>query len=248
LDTHFRHLCLAIYDLLNDDDEDVRIAASRTAVQILLTTDTQTQNVSDLEPITASQRLLSFLIRRWARSQDFFREAFTRVFVNLEPVTEQITRHSQTDQALFVEEKQNLYIDDAREIAVWSQVVMKLSWPEAVDQTLAKGLGAWAEQGIPSLRRDGTALVAKAETFTLGLSVIYGAEILLRLSAAGISPVRPSEIRATLISWISELDKSGDAGTWRSELERVLQQSLRLKLGKLNSVLEDVLAQHEPTI
>jgi hypothetical protein len=153
----------------------------------------------------------------------------------------------QTDQALFAEEKQNLYIDDAREVAVWAQVVMKLSWPGAVDQPLVKSLGIWIEEGIPALRSQGTTkLASNAETFTLGLSVIYGAEILLRLSAIGISPVRPSDLRAALIAWISELDRAGDAGTWRSELERVLQQSLRLKLGNLNTVLEDVLAQQGP--
>jgi hypothetical protein len=125
---------------------------------------------------------------------------------------------------------------------------MKLSLPGAVDSCLVKQLGVWVEDGLPFLQSYGTDLAAKAETFTLGLAVIYGAEVLLRLSASGMSPVRPSEIRTMLISWISELDKSGDAGTWRSEIERVLQQSLRLKLGSLNTVLEDVLAQYEPSI
>jgi hypothetical protein len=248
LDAEYRNLCIAVYDLLNDDDEDIRIVAASIATQMLSNVDVENHREPDLEPITASQRLLSFVVRRWSGSKDLFGQAFTRLFGKFEPVDEQISRYIQTDQALFAEEKQNLYIDDAREVAVWAQMAMKLSWPEAVDQTLVKHLGTWVENGIPSLRSHGTSLMSKAETFTLGLSVIYGAEILLRLSASGMSPIRPSDLRATLISWISELDKAGDAGTWRSELERVLQQSLRLKLGNLNTVLEDVLAQQGPGV
>jgi hypothetical protein len=247
LDADFCDLCIAVYDLLNDDDEDIRITAASIAVRILSVVDVENRNEPDLEPITASQRLLNFIIRRWRSSKDLFHLAFTRIFRTFQPVNNQISRSMQTDQALFAEEKQNLYIDDAREVAVWAQVVMKLSWPGAVDQPLVKSLGIWIEEGIPALRSQGTTkLASNAETFTLGLSVIYGAEILLRLSAIGISPVRPSDLRAALIAWISELDRAGDAGTWRSELERVLQQSLRLKLGNLNTVLEDVLAQQGP--
>jgi hypothetical protein len=248
LDEDFRSLCIAVYDLLNDDDEDIRIAAASIATRILSVVDAENHNEPDLEPITASQRLLNYVVRRWSGSKHLFREALTRPFGTFEPVDEQILRYTQTDHALFAEEKQNLYIDDAREAAVWAQMAMKLSWPEAVDQTFVKRLGTWVENGIPSLRNHGTSLLSKAETFTLGLSVIYGAEILLRLSASGMSPIRPSDLRAALILWISELDKAGDAGTWRSELERVLQQSLRLKLGNLNTVLEDVLAQQGPGV
>lgn len=49
--------------------------------------------------------------------------------------------------AVFVEEKQNLYIDDVKEINIWADVLVGLD-PAAWDATLASALEKWAVEGL----------------------------------------------------------------------------------------------------
>lgn len=252
LDQSFLDLSLAVYELLNDDDEETRLLAAAVCGRILIVAGAHDSSEPDIEPITASQELLQYCARRWKSSPEFFRHAFAHAFAIEVPVAEQLTKLSHADVALFAAEKQNLYIDDAREVRVWSQVVTRLA-PSAIERARLAALGTWVLDGLGALSTHPVrTATARAEVFTLGLTVLYGAEVLLRLGSVGVPlSVRPSDLKAALIAWMTAEQKRSPAGgnaLWRREIERVLQDAIRLKLGSLNTVLEDALASCGPGV
>lgn len=191
MDAIFLNICVATYDLLNDDDEDIRLLAARITCRILAAASKGRQQ-TEYEPTVSSQKLLGLCVSRWPESEDLAATALRRAF-NLsedwspQPVAGQITALSKGDTALFAEEKQNLYIDDAREVRVWSQVAQRIS-SRAISGELMAFLAAWVDAGLDALEIQAQRTVdgalgwsSKADVFTLGLRVIFGAEVLLAL-------------------------------------------------------------------
>ena len=246
----FLHLCLVVYDLLNDDDEDIRVLASRAACGILATDKPRNGN-SDLVPVVASQRLIDFMMRRWRDNDALVREAFVRAFsISGEAevsVTGRLNVSEHIETALFMEEKQNLYIDEAREVRAWSQVLIRLP-SQSMPPSLLKRLGHWVTDGLAVLTQKMSAVAdgplgwtTKPELFVLGLQVVYGAEMLLRYVERGAkTSVRPSSLRKQLADLSAGGGDDGINGLWQSEIDRVLSQSVNHKLCKVHALLESL--------
>jgi hypothetical protein len=128
-----------------------------------------------------------------------------------------------------VEEKQNLYIDDALEVRVWSQVLIR-STKGPTASSLVKLLSDWVSDGLEAIRErfrsefDGAlGWSTKPEGFTLGLQVIYGTELLLVLADRGARlPVRPSELRFKLGRLLVAARERDANELWIREMERVI--------------------------
>lgn len=249
LDTIFLHMCIATYDLLNDDDEDIRLLAARITCRILAATSNGDEQ-TEYEPIVSSQKLLGLCISRWPEGEDLAATAIWRGFnisedSSPQPVAEQVAVLSKGDTALFAEEKQNLYIDDAREVRVWSRVAQKMS-PKALSGKPMATLAAWVGAGLDALKTQAQTTVdgalgwsSKAEVFTLGLRVIYGAEVLLALVRRGSRiPLEPSSLRKGLYECLEAFDTAHVHPLWRWEVERVLAESVTHKLKILNQRAE----------
>ncbi|KAK4546587.1 hypothetical protein LTR36_001804 [Oleoguttula mirabilis] len=246
----FLRLCLAVYDLLNDDDEEIRDVASRATCKILAT-EGQRHSHEDLAPAVASQRLLAFLIRRWSADNAFHHEAFFRAFgisqLDDSDIAERLV-DTVTDTALFAEEKQNLYIDDAREVKAWSQTLLLLP-AQDFPNVLLKRLGGWTAAGLDTLtdrlatRPDGAlGWTTTPEGFVLGLQVVYAVEVLLHCAAQGgrIS-VRPSRLRRGLAVLSSSGDEGGGMnGLWKREVDRVVADSVTEKLRIIHARLRNL--------
>ncbi|GIZ45496.1 hypothetical protein CKM354_000865900 [Cercospora kikuchii] len=251
----FLQLCLAVYDLLNDDDEDIRLLASEIITQILAAGPTR---APAFEPIVASQRLLAFCIGRWPDSPGFVAHAFQRAFdiANAETVPRSVARQleasTQNNTALFAEEKQNLYIDEAKEVRVWSQVLQKLS-VQSIDKALIAKLATWVDEGLNALtahsesNADGALgwTTTEPEIYVLGLQVVYAVELLFNLSARGAKiPLQPSELRKRLYTLITALEKAEGNCLWRWEAERILSESLSLKISSVSGFIGKGLEEH----
>lgn len=94
----------------------------------------------------------------------------------------------QEDTALFVEEKQNLYVDEAQEAGVWQEVMLSMA-RSAEDCDILQSLKEWATQGLDALlevtekEEDGPlGWTSKADVFTLGVRILFAAQVVLRLS------------------------------------------------------------------
>ena len=242
LHSYFLRLCIAIYDLLVDDDEDIRNLAAEITQRIAATSGKI--HAADVEPITAGSKLLTFCVKQWPRNLHLAIQAAVRAFGISEPnwtsVSEQLLSLTWNDTALFAVEKQNLYIDEVREAWVWSRMLMRLS-PAALPKAMIKKLGHWAADGLTALADRGKSEIdgplgwtSKPEVFTLGMRVIYGTEVLFSLVERNRRiPVAPSQLRKKLYDFINVSKASGVNFFWCSEAERVLSESVSHKLLKI---------------
>ncbi|WPH02770.1 Hypothetical protein R9X50_00563800 [Acrodontium crateriforme] len=257
--SQFLRLCIMIYDLLNDDDEDVRQLASSATSRILVN-DAQKTTLPDLEVIVASQKLMAFIVKTWPDSPVLMREIFARAFgvtSQREEVLDTLTPQlreldsktaTTTDTALFAEEKQNLYIDESREVRIWTQALLAVLPKHLPPKSLTTVLANSVPKNLDllmqrtSLGADGAlGWTSMPANFPLGLQVIYSAEALLRLVECGLrTPVAASEVRQKLGELSTLFEQRDVNGWWRAELDRVLSKSMEHKVKNLGTLLRAV--------
>jgi len=251
----YLRLCILVYDLLNDDDEDLRLPAAQMTGRIL-TAETSARKGTDLVPLVASQELVKFLTRKWPTNTDLAEVALKRAFgmtpTSFSPVANRFDQYGQSDTALFAEEKQNLYIDEAREVKVWCQVLLRLR-PSVLSRRTVSSLATWVAGGLATLktrsaREEDSAvkLTPNAGIFVVGMQVIYGAELLLHLAACGRKlhvPVAPSFLRRLLMEIATASSPGGSSCLWRNEIERILARSVLQKLRIVHERLHQFMRQ-----
>lgn len=178
---------LALYDTLLDDDDEVReIGAS--GVSIILG--------RSLVPLAAATEFAGWLSRTYADSELLHKTIIRRItgvhyhFLeyglqqpDTRPVAEQLHEASKEDNALFMEEKQNLFIDEVREMKTWAAALRSAGG--ALGKQTAARLLPWVLDGLARLteaaKKDDGAFgwTAKPGVFTLCMSVILGARALI---------------------------------------------------------------------
>lgn len=168
---------LALYDSLNDDDDDVRDVGSAAVKSIL---------GQALVPIEAANRLLSWLSQRFGHDSTFRQVVVRRIMGDTRfpspeshtaSVSDELQNAMKFDDSLFVIEEQNLFVDEVREAQRWVSIYDSLSW-EAKDPAL-EVLAEWSGDGIDELRRlvgeeDGPlGYGSKPEVFAILSRVVY---------------------------------------------------------------------------
>jgi hypothetical protein len=156
----------ALYDALNDDDDEIRDIAAVASKEIL---------GGSMIPMQAADSLLAWLGPRYETSQQFaslvtgrmtgrnFLSMTTRVVEAEElltswvPAATQLSRSLVFDDALFVIEEQNLYIDKVREAERFRQVLLSIiKTSGAVEAHAAASVAAlkvWTMDGMRALLR-----------------------------------------------------------------------------------------------
>jgi len=142
---------VTLYNLLNDDDEDVRAEAALAAANLLQ--HDQRQRALGLSPIAARELLLTRLIQEYGKTVELAECAVIRIMLLRQnitgrsdmpslanvcavPVQSKIHRLLRAKDDLFAEESQNLYIDDIQETKAWNGVLrhcIDQLTPEQVD-------------------------------------------------------------------------------------------------------------------
>ncbi|KND95020.1 hypothetical protein TOPH_00464 [Tolypocladium ophioglossoides CBS 100239] len=138
---------LALYDALNDDDDEVRDVGA-TAVNGI--------TGEALVPLEAANCLLRWLARHFGNSSSFKAEVASRMVGHYgiktlktsawEPAEHELAKAMEFDDSLFVVEERNLFIDEVREAKRWVDVFESLQW-DGGDETLAR-LDSWIQGGI----------------------------------------------------------------------------------------------------
>lgn len=184
-------LSLLVYDALNDDDDEIRDIAAHIATRIMLGKQYKTE-MRDAVPLLASQRLTEYLARTYPESKVLCEEALRRLVgcgFDSElfggEFEDMLGRARKEDNSLFVQEKQNLFVDGNREAVMWSRVLRRVS-ANAVRRALARWFAMWVMDGIALLTTTARTGVdgplgwtSKPDVFALGMRVVYGAEVLL---------------------------------------------------------------------
>ena len=255
---------LALCDILVDDDEDVRDHGARTVSTLLSTIEldhlSSTTTSLSLSPPAARRRLLRFLEERYWKSAAMFVEVVRRlagidsmyrvkahglcdnvedqakdIASQLCPVAELFLEARTTQIAVFVEEKQNLYIDTVREADEWATLVVQIN-PGAWDPNLTKALESWTIDGLTyfletyenSHDRGALSPTSKPEVYTLFMRVILSARVLMTQSSQSSSNGKAKENTCRAL-----LEKLFDLGKQR--------QLHDLLLDRIHFILDDVL-------
>lgn len=195
---------LVLYDTLNDDDEEIRDMGARIVSYIFSDPCHEPPNVS-LIPLAASHRFSQWLGLSYNQSPSLCTNALSRLIgpgaveikshttissnnislaPPLIPVSLLLSKARKLDTALFAEEKQNLFVNSVKEAEMWCCVLKQLS-QSAIGPDIVSRLSDWTLQGVGVLactaenEIDGPlGWTAKSEVFTLGMRVIFAAEVL----------------------------------------------------------------------
>jgi hypothetical protein len=228
----FRSLCFSVYDLLNDDDEEIRIEAAKSAHKILCAA-TKNAASGPTVPLVATQQLAELLTQRLPESSDLFETAISRAFgvssQDAKSVEQQLQSFDKAEYALFAEEKQNLYIDDVRETRMWAKVAMHAFTSVAQEPAMAR-LAEWTVDGLAALKSKFETSIdgplgwsTNDSAFLLGLQVVHAAEVSLHLAERGVLlPVESLVLRDGMVAFLQAAKSCGGNGSWIREGERVL--------------------------
>lgn len=236
-------LALVLYDLLNDDDDEIRNIAASASTSLLRAQDCKKTEAT--VPLLTSHHLALFLASTFPSSRNLANEAVQRLLGTTSTSTSTspdaefvavLAEARKEDTALFATEKQNLYKDDALDAVVWSRVLLSITLPPQ----LLSQLSMWVRDGLSALtatmEKEGDGALgwsSKSEVFTLGIRVICAAEVLV-LSGGG--EVRGVVMRA-LREFADVCGKREGHGLWFERVERVLEKGVVRMLRGISQTL-----------
>ncbi len=237
---------LALYNALIDDDEEVRDQASVVVSSLLSASSAskgseETKSVS-LSPLAANPRLLQFLVLEYNTSICLWSEAVKRLTgaspyvivprwevadLQLRPVGILLQEAMRTDNALFAEEKQNLFVDEVKEAEMWTGVLADLQ-PQS-EPISKQTFRTWTLDGISAL----TAMIkdnvdgplgwtSKPEVFTIGIRIILAARLIIHGPGMNDSSTGKEKCRESLRAFLDVgLEKEVHA-LWLHRIEETL--------------------------
>ncbi|THY29528.1 hypothetical protein D6D00_03503 [Aureobasidium pullulans] len=227
--------CLAVYDLNNDDDDEIRAIAVPVATNILNAGIGEKH--SDMVPLAANQGLANFIASAFGSSDVAAQSALSRATGNAvssffpDSVKQSLDNKSKLGSSLFAQEKQNLFIDETREAKIWSSVAAQLH-PEAFSFRLLMNLCTWVIDGLDVLIAEIEAnpdtplgWSRKPEVFVLGTQIVYTAELVLKLGKRGFEmPVEGKAVVKRLEALLSKGQENGVNVLWLQTVKEVLEQ------------------------
>jgi hypothetical protein len=160
-DGHTASSLFALYDTLNDDDDEIRDLGAKTVSSLL---------GKSLVPLAAQVEFADWICKQhynrpgfaWSvvhrMSGNTSYDAISRCGPELLRAEDQLLHAMKEDDSLFVEEEQNLFLDEIREGKVWCQVFESVSNDHLKEEEVAKAWGkpkrsleAWALEGLKAL-------------------------------------------------------------------------------------------------
>ncbi|KAH7408541.1 putative death-receptor fusion protein-domain-containing protein [Phaeosphaeria sp. MPI-PUGE-AT-0046c] len=241
-------LALVLYDLLNDDDDEIRNIAASSAASLF-----QTQGYKKSEatvPLLTSHKLATFLAHTFASSTNLANEAVRRLLCiastsilisTSATFADVLAEARKEDTSLFATEKQNLYKDDTLDAMVWSRVLLLM--PTPLQSSLLSNLTHYVKAGLAVLTAtmakehdDALGWSSKAEVFTLGIRLICVAEVLI---LRGEGETRGIVMRA-LRDFADACRRNEGHGLWMERMESVLEKGVLRMLKQVKRTLEQI--------
>ena len=184
---------MALYDALNDDDDEVRDVAAAATVRIL---------GGAVAPLEAAARLLDFLTDHYGKLPEFRHIVVCRL-AGVSPRLEvwpdvrlALDQAINVDDSLFAEEEQNLFIDEVRELRRFQRAAGRLSWGSE-NESLQRLL-SWTSNGV-TMMREGTyrdhsplGLASDQHYFALCARLIISGVVLGRVGSSSARGADPS--------------------------------------------------------
>ncbi|KAI9702425.1 MAG: hypothetical protein M1836_000904 [Candelina mexicana] len=248
-DPSFLSLLLILYNTLLDDDEDIRNKGAE-----ITSTWLRKEETLFLTPIAARSALLEVLTSQYADSRELCLEALLRLAapqpfaseagevldngvsngatVHLHPAELLFDTAMEEDTSLFVEEKQNLFLDEAEEVENWSYVLRRCCRSARGDDVRAK-FEPWIQEGLSVILENVKTKVdgplgwtSKPEIFLLGMRFILGADVIMHWAASERTGTSECLIRTTLEEIASHGRRNAINGFWQRRLDSILNTSV----------------------
>ena len=225
---------LVLYDMLNDDDEELRNMAAATASWILSYSTVCPLKTVSLAPLNASRLLVRFITGNYEGSGLLCHKVLQyvcgrtpRISDSLAkasipaPVANLVTEYRKDSTVLFVEEKQNLFIDEVREVDIWASIL-----PETLHDcgNILNDTYKWISEGLVYLlatvndaESDGLlGWTSKPEILTLGVRIISIAGALISRKVSAKPALTIADQRA-LKEKLELLLRGGSRAFWNEE-------------------------------
>lgn len=242
------HLALSIitYDALNDDDDEIRDAASLIATRIIAgprlpaPTDGVPAQTKTVVPLAAARKLAVFLAQTYPASRVLCSEALHRLLTHesgREPsAPASALEHPQgfagllrgargvesAGTLLFAREKQNLFLDPVREVGVWAGVLEVLRIDGAADRETVRTVEEWCVAGLNELGR----LTREERDAAMGWAS-RGEVFLLGVRVVGAASVVLAWKRRGLVTVVDGVARKKRVGKYRSsEIKRLLRRTV----------------------
>jgi hypothetical protein len=242
-------LSLVLYDLLNDDDDEIRDLAALATAKLFQAQ--QSAATKPAVPLLTSHSLAGYLSGAFSNSTALATEALRRLTdtpapaaLFSRPFADMLAADRTQDNALFATEKQNLYKDDALDAVFWARVLSDLS-PAAISTAQRQGLAAWVIDALRVLgetaaEEPDAALgwTSKAEVFALVIRVLSVADVVLRSGAA----VDQGRVRSALRVFLDQAEGAEVHGLVQVRGEEVLRKSVLGVLARVKETLRVVSA------
>lgn len=245
------HAIVLTYDILNDDDEEIREVGSHIASKIMSTASKYSQVCV---PLVASQQLLAHLVKKYRQSEHLLQHAIQKMTqsilrndILLPSAQDRFKSANAENTALFVVEKQNLFIDQYREAVLWSQVLKRLS-AKAISDAAASALSGWVRDGLTLLsdkahyELDGPlGWTSKAEVYVFGMQVLYATDVMLNWRArTKKGQVEGKVIRELLATLYSRGTRTQVHGAWLEKIEKMLAEDMGRRAMGLGRILQSI--------
>ena len=199
---------MVLYNILVDDDEEIREQGSLTVSSLL---SAHTNTGLSLSPAAAKRRLLDFLEQQYRGSTMFSVEAVRRVTglpsiysakshnygsdqddefrsipLQLRPVAELLLEARIMQIAVFVEEEQNLYVDQVLEADGWANTLVAMD-AAVWEPTVVSAWHSWTANGLDHLLDfcekmsdlEALNLISIPKMYTLFMRVVLSAKVLM---------------------------------------------------------------------
>lgn len=254
VDAAWLDIYLILYDMLNDDDDELRDIAANTASWVLSYSSVSPNTAIALDPLNASELLATFIIDHYSDSPQLTQRVIRYLTgqelrisgsdedISLVSVSHLFTEYNQESTVLFVEEKQNLFIDEVREIDIWTRALVHFK-KDAYSEDLVQQTSDWVSAGLEYLSnrlaqdagRDGLlGWMSKPECFTLAARLI-NIGIALTFPGFAASDLLSIDQQALLRRLELVLD-AGKSSAIHDELLSRIQKGLDFGVNKDNKV------------
>ena len=243
---HVLGLGLILYDMLQDDDDEIRdLAAQATATFLSATT---RNTVEPTVPILASQHLLTHLISLFPKSAPLATHALRRLVdapspspLFSTPFKEILDEVTKPQTALFAQEKQNLFKDDVLDALCMSRLLSAPSLVSALPASALEATAQWTKDALAVLTEryedeaDGAlGWASKGEVFTWLIRVECLSEIVLQSAAKG-----KTDVKLGLAKLVGAMSKAEGHGVLIKRAEKVLEEDVLRSLGMLKGVAKE---------
>jgi hypothetical protein len=254
----------ALYDTLNDDDDEIRNLSSGTVSALLR---------KSLVPLAARLELAQYISKMHAGARSFAWNVVCRMTgskletadnlrLRLQPVGDQLSKAMKDDDSLFVEEEQNLFIDEVREAKLWSKVFEDTAldtgdWQRAdfdIENTWGEphaAVATWVLEGLLATcshlnEEDGPlGWTSKPAVFAILTRLLLSANAIIQrheglvISATG-RPVPENRIIGSIIFVLEQFVTLGKDKNVHESLLLEVQRKPSLPLAKPQRVIPDV--------